>query len=64
MSVLQRFRDWRHERYIQRLTQQCRAAQVSGDRVMARMYWRLLLAAINARSPERVARMERRMGIL
>ena len=61
--ILQRLRDWRHERYIQRLSRQCRAAVRQQDRAKASLYWTLMVAAINRRSPSSVARMERQKGI-
>jgi hypothetical protein len=59
----QRFHDWRHERYIGRLMDRVKDAQAYGDLVLARLYWDILVTAINARSPARVARMERRKGL-
>ena len=61
--ILQRLRDWRHERYIQRLSRRCRDAVRLNDRAKASLYWALMVAAIKRRSPAKVARMERRMGI-
>ena len=61
--ILQRLREWRHERYIQRLSRQCRAAIRQQDRAKASLYWVLMVAAIKRRSPASVARMERRTGI-
>lgn len=63
MSILQRYLDWQHERYIRRLNARCARAMDVRDRVMARLYWRLLLRAIHARSPAKVAYMERRMEL-
>lgn len=59
MNLMQRFRDWRHERHISRLSLQCRAAMSAGHKDMARLLWNAQAAAIKARSPAQVARMER-----
>jgi hypothetical protein len=63
MSILQRIRDWRHERYIKRLGASCQKAIDAGDRLMTRVYWRLMCDAIRSRSPQQIERMERRMGL-
>jgi hypothetical protein len=62
-ALWQRVVDWRHEHYIKRLSARCRAAHAAGERVLARLYWRLMVDAINARSPGQVRRMERGMGL-
>lgn len=63
MILLQRFRDWRHERYIAHLGVRCKLAYALGDRIKARVYWWLLTGAIQRRSAAQVVRMERRMGL-
>lgn len=59
-ALWQRVRDWRHERYIKRLSARCCDAMRAGDRVMARVYWQLMLRAVGARSPSSLARTESR----
>ena len=61
--MLQRIHDWRHERYIARLRSKVTASVKAGDRVKSKLYWRLMVDAINARSPTQVARMESAMGL-
>jgi hypothetical protein len=58
-----RVQDALHEAYIQRTKRRCLAAIDAGDRLMARIYWQLMIAAVNARSVEQVERMERRRGV-
>ena len=62
-KLLGHFHDWRHERRIKRLSRKSIGHLNAGNRAMAMMYWRLMVDAINQRSPAQVARMERRMGI-
>jgi hypothetical protein len=64
MSLLQRVRDWRRERYIRRLRVGLGTAMCKRDRILARLYWGLMIDAVNNRSAAQVARMERRMGLL
>ena len=63
MSIRQRFRDWLHEHEIKRLSAACRESYEAGDKPKARHFWQAQAAAIKARSPEQVARMEARMGL-
>ena len=58
-----RLNDWRHERYINRLASRCRASLALGDRTQSRLYWDLMTRAIRMRSPNQVARMNRRIGV-
>jgi hypothetical protein len=59
--MLQRLHDWRHERYINRLAAKCSVASAAGDRIRTRVYWRLMVDAVKARSPQQIERMEARM---
>jgi len=61
--VIQRFKDWRHERYIDRLARRCERARTSGDRLKAKLYWDLMVVAIRGRSVAQVRRMERAQGL-
>ncbi|MDE1918972.1 MAG: hypothetical protein KGO96_14010 [Elusimicrobia bacterium] len=61
--MIQRIKDWRLERRIKRLSRKSIAYMQSGDRAMCKVYWGLMVDAINRRSPAQVRRMERRMGI-
>lgn len=65
MNIAQSFRDWRHERYIHRLKDRLISAtrHQPRDQVRVRLYWDLMVSAINARSAAQIARMERRMGV-
>jgi hypothetical protein len=63
VSILQRIRDWRHERRIKRLGASCQKAIDAGDRIRTRMYWRLMVDAVKARSAGQVARMNARLGV-
>jgi hypothetical protein len=63
VSILQRIRDWRHERYIKRLGASCQKAIDAGDRIRTRMYWRLMCDAIRSRSPRQIERMNARLGV-
>jgi len=58
-----RVQDALHEAYIQRAKRRCLTAMEADDRLMARIYWQLMTAAVNARSVEQVERMERRIGV-
>jgi alkanesulfonate monooxygenase SsuD/methylene tetrahydromethanopterin reductase-like flavin-dependent oxidoreductase (luciferase family) len=62
MNILQRIRDYRHERYIKRVTAGCVRAINRGDRIMIRVYWGLMVSAILARSDDAVARRDRRIN--
>jgi len=59
MSLARRFRDWCHERDIQRLAASCKEACTAGDKAKARHFWQAMGEAIRARSPGQIARMER-----
>ncbi len=61
--MIQRIKDWRLERRIKRLSRMSIAYMQAGDRAMFKVYWGLMVDAINRRSPAQVRRMERRMGI-
>lgn len=61
--MFQRIHDGRHERYIRHLRSKVAASVKAGDRIKSRLYWRLMIDAINARSPSQVARMESAMGL-
>jgi hypothetical protein len=63
VSILQIFRDWRHERYIHRLSRAVREAYEAGNRARAHAFDDLRMTAIMRRSPSQVTRMERRMGL-
>ena len=64
MNLVQRWRDWQHERRIQALGDACRLACRLGSKDVARGLWDDMGEAINARSPEQVTRMEERMGLI
>lgn len=64
MSLVQRFRDWRHERRIKRHVDACKSCMAAGDSAKARIHWDAFLAAQAQRSADQIRRMERRMGIL
>lgn len=62
MNIIQRITDWRHECRIQRLSRElARSYQTCRDDREA--LWHRYAEAINARSPEQVARMEKKMGL-
>lgn len=61
MSLVQRFRDWRHERHICRLSKQCSEAYEAGDKAKARHFLAAIHEARQARSPAQVRRMEEGM---
>ena len=63
MSITQRIHDWLHERRIKRLSRKSIAHMQAHDRDMCRVYWLLMVDAINQRSPQQVARMERKAGL-
>jgi hypothetical protein len=62
-KIIGRLNDWRLERRIRRLTNQCLACIYAGDRVMARAYDSMRLDAIRQRSAAQVERMERARGL-
>ena len=59
--LLRRFADWQRERRIKRLTRELVAAIQA--RLHAHEVQRKWRDEVNARSPEQVARMERRKGL-
>jgi hypothetical protein len=61
--IPQRYRDWRHEREIERLSAACREAYEAGDKAKARHFFRAMGRAIATRSPGAVRRMEERKGL-
>lgn len=63
MSMFQRIHDWRHERYIRRLTNSCKTAYAASDKPMACLYWGMLVTAIALRSTAQIMRMESSKGL-
>ena len=63
MSIFQRYRDWRHERHIHALGESCRISCEMGDKREARALWRDMVRAIEKRSPQQIARMNKRIGV-
>lgn len=63
MTIRARIQDWLHEREIRRLGRGYIEANAAGDRAKAVHFWAAQCAAINARSPAQVARMERKKGL-
>lgn len=63
MNLVQRIRDWQHERRIRRLSRRCYEAYSSGDKAMAYLFDELRMTAICKRSPAQIRRMERRLGM-
>lgn len=63
MNLPQRLRDWLHEREIRRLGKACAEAIRAHDDAKTLHFWTAQNAAINARSPSQVQRMERRRGL-
>ena len=61
--MIQRLRDWLHEREIARLSKACKEAYAAGDKAKASHFFQQMGRAINERSPEQVARMERAQGM-
>lgn len=59
----QRILDWLLERRIRRFGRLALRAFKAGDHEAARAHWACITDDINARSPEQVARMERRLGL-
>lgn len=55
--------DARHERHIQQVSEQMAAARRRGDRRLERALWASLTTLVSTRSPEQVARMERKRGL-
>ena len=63
MSLVQRYRDYLRERRIARLRREATAHINARQGDQARDAVRLMTDEINARSPQQVARMERKKGI-
>ena len=63
MSITQRISDYLRERRIRRLSRDVKAAYAAGDRQRTRELLALLAIENMARSPEQVARLERKWGI-
>lgn len=63
MNPMQRYHDWRLERRIQRLADECLFANTSGQKEEARRLFHEMGRAIRSRSPEAVIRMEERKGL-
>ena len=61
-ALRQRFHDWRHERRIAALSREVGALIRAHDYAEARRRNKALVAAILARSPGQVARMQKRRG--
>lgn len=59
--MMQRLHDWLHEREIARLSNACKEAYTAGDKAKASHFFQQMGRAISERSPDQVARMERRM---
>lgn len=55
--------DARHERHILEVSEKIEAARRRGDRRLARALWASLAELVSTRSPEQVARMERKRGL-
>ena len=62
-ALIQHIEDWRRERRIDRLRQQCEALCRTGQRREAAAAFAALTAECKARSRQQVARMERRIGM-
>lgn len=67
-KLIGRLNDWRHERHIQFLRAQFKAAYAAGDKERARHLWSAVSGCVMSRSPEQAARIERalhrRLGML
>lgn len=61
--ITQRLADWRRERQIASLSADTKRCERDGCLSVARMCFREMTDAIARRSPEQVARMERRQGL-
>lgn len=62
-ALLRRYDDWRHERYIGRLSASVKRLVASGEYLTAREVMGKLNRAVAERSSEQVARMERARGL-
>lgn len=61
--ALQRLKDWRHERCIQRRSQQAIKAAQAGRYQEAHCAWDQVRTLHASRSPEQIARMEKSMEV-
>lgn len=64
MNILQRYKDWQNERRITRLSRQVVRLMLTGKKTAARLADCMRMSAIRSRSPQQIARMERRMGLV
>lgn len=62
-ALIHRIEDWQRERRIHRLTARCARLLECGQKDSAMEVFGALCAECAARSPQQVARMERRMGV-
>lgn len=62
-ALLRRYDDWRHERYIARVSAEVGRLIASGEYQAAREVNDRLRRAVAERSTEQVARMERARGL-
>lgn len=61
--MIQRLRDWLHEREIARLSTACKEAYMAGDKAKASHFFQQMVRAISERSPEQIERLERAQGM-
>ena len=61
--MIQRLRDWLHEREIARLSKACKEAYAAGDKAKASHFFQQMGRAISERSPEQIERLERAQGM-
>ena len=61
--MIQRMRDWLHEREIRRIGNEMLAALERDDNLTAGYFCQAHIKAIRARSPQQVERMERAKGL-
>lgn len=62
-ALLRRYDDWRHERYIARLSASVKRLVASGEYLAAREVMGKVNRAVAERSDAQVARMERARGL-
>lgn len=62
-ALLRRYDDWRHERYIARLSANVKRLVASGEYLAAREVMGKVNRAVAERSDAQVARMERARGL-
>jgi len=63
-AIRQRITDWQRERRIAQIKASALEVLLRGEPGMTRAMWRELVNEINNRSPQQVARMERRRGLV